>query len=167
MSDERLEVQQVVSRFFLEMDRFDWDAISTIVDDQITLVAGAFVNSEPAPASRDQFMEELIARNGGFSLDGSGSYHGNAGHVIDIHGDDAVVRAHMFGSHWVGPDPQDEFHSFGIYELALRRSAAGWRIRRLAIIPLRNEGAEPTSIMDRARLAWQSAIEGSHRDDGA
>jgi hypothetical protein len=111
VSDERLDVQQVVSRFFIAMDRFDWDAIGAVIDDQITLVAGAFVNSDPAPTSRDQFMEDLIARNGGFSLEGCGSYHGNAGHVIDIIGADAVVRAHMFGSHWVGPTPQDEFHS--------------------------------------------------------
>jgi SnoaL-like domain len=166
MRDERLDVQQVVSRFFIDMDRFDWDAISTVIDDEITLIAGAFVKSEPAPTSRDQFMDELIARNGGFSLEGSGSYHGNGGHVIDVRGDDAFVRAHMFGSHWVGSTAQDEFHSFGIYELALRRSAAGWRIRRLAIIPLRNEGAEPTSIMERARIAWQSARE-SHRDEVA
>ena len=104
MTDERFDAQQVVSRFFLAMDRFDWEAIEAVIDDEMTLAAGAYVDDPPAPVPRDQFMEELIDRNRGFSLSGSGSYHGNSGHVVDIDGDRAHVRSHMYGSHWVGPD---------------------------------------------------------------
>lgn len=157
MTDERLDVQQVVSRFFLAMDRFDWDAIAAVVDDEMTLVAGAYIEDPPAPASRDRFMQELIDRNAGFSLPGHGSYHGNSGHVVDVDGDSAHVRSHMYGSHWVGPEPTDEFHVLGMYDVELRRTAHGWRIRRLAVIPLFTRGAPAASIMARAHDAWHAS----------
>ena len=96
---ERLEVSDTVHRYFLAMDEFDWAAAGEQLADRVTLDASAF--DVPArEVSREQYLAELIARNGGYEV----SLHMNADHVVDVDGDHARVRSHFFGAHSVGPD---------------------------------------------------------------
>ena len=157
MPDDQFEAKNVVSRFFLAMDRFDWQEISSLIADEIALVAGQYVDGTPNTKPRDQFMAELVERNGGFSLPGSGSFHGDFGHVVTVDGDTAHVRSHFYGSHWVGTGAEHEFHSLGIYEVDLTRAREGWRISQLEIISLRNEGAPPAAIMNSALESWKAS----------
>ena len=157
MSDDHVAVQNVVSRFFLAMDRFEWQEIASLIDDEISLVAGQYVAGSRDAKPRDQFMAELVERNGGFSLPESGSFHGDFGHVVTIDGDTAHVQAHFYGSHWVGAGAEDEFHSLGMYEIDLTRRPMGWRIRQLEITSLRNDGASPAAIMEAALESWKAS----------
>lgn len=157
MPDDHFAAQTVVSRLFLAMDRFDWQEIASLLDDEITLLAGQYVAGMRDSKPRHQFMAELVERNGGFSLPGSGSFHGDFGHVVTVDGDTAHVRSHFYGSHWVGAGAEHEFHSLGIYEIGLTRTLTGWRIRQLEIISLRNEGAPPAAIMQSALESWKAS----------
>ena len=55
----------------------------------------------------------------------------------------------------------DEFHVLGMYDVELRPTAHGWRIGRLAVIPLFTQGAPAASIMTRAHDAWRAHAAGA------
>jgi len=146
---DRLAVSDVVTAYFQAMDRHDWDAVRGLIAKEMLLSAGSLA-SPPARQSRDAFMEELIARNGPYALEGCGSFHGNPSHLVSVSGDRATVTAHMIGAHWVGPTDADLSMGYGIYELDVIREDGTWKLSGLSMEIRRVIGAEPGEIMRRA-----------------
>jgi len=146
---DRLAVSDVVTTYFQAMDRHDWDGIRTLIASKMTLNAGGLA-SAPTPQSRDDFMDELIARNAPFALSGCGSFHANPGHLVSISGDHATVTAHMIAGHWVGPADADFSMGYGMYELDLVREGGAWKLSGLAMEIKRLIGEPPGEIMRRA-----------------
>ena len=142
---ERLEVSDTVRRYFLAMDEFDWAAAGEQLADRVTLDASAF--DVPArEVSREQYLAELIARNGGYEV----SLHMNADHVVDVDGDHARVRSHFFGAHSVGPDDVDGYWAYGVYDIELVKLGGVWKMARLSVKPFKTHGGKPVDVAARA-----------------
>ncbi|MGH3633933.1 MAG: nuclear transport factor 2 family protein [Mycobacterium sp.] len=147
---DKSDVSDTVRRYFLAMDKFDWDTVASLVGEQMTLDADA-PGVEPGAVTRAEFVRTLIARNGGFV----GTMHLNPDHVVDLDesdADKAHVTAHMWAGHSVGPDPADSFWGYGIYEIDLVRTQGRWRIVALRIQPagVLAGGGHPADIYARA-----------------
>jgi hypothetical protein len=150
---DRLEASDAVRRYFLAMDEFDWATASQYVAARIRLDAGGLADP-PEEVSREEYIEALIARNGGYEV----SLHINADHVVDLDGDGARVRTHFFGAHSVGPGSDDGYVAYGLYDLRLVKEDGRWKITRLTINLMKVHGANPATIAARAvaRLSAES-----------
>lgn len=142
---ERLEISDVVRRYFLAMDEFNWTIAASLIHDHITLDAGSLA-AEPREVTRREYIDALIARNGGYLT----TMHMTSGHVVDVSGDSARVRANFFGAHGVGPEEEDNYFAYGVYNVSLIRSVDGWRINRLEVRPVRLHGGDPGRIAAQA-----------------
>jgi hypothetical protein len=138
---DRAAVSDAVMRYFFALDRFDADAVRASIADTFTLDAGPLA---PPPVAKpaEEFIDELIARNWGFTA----TIHINPNHLVEIEGDTATVTAYMWGSQIVGDGPQECFWGYGIYEIDLVRTPDGWRLSALKVRPFRGEGGEPPRI---------------------
>ncbi|MFC3245063.1 nuclear transport factor 2 family protein [Gordonia humi] len=148
---QQLELSDSVRRYFLAMDEFDWDTASKYIADQITLDAGSLAEP-PREVSRADYIDALKARNGGYLT----TLHLNAGHVVDIDGDSARVRANFFGAHGVGPDEADNYFAYGVYDIAMVKQQNTWKISRIAIKPVRIHGGLPHDIAARAAARYRA-----------
>lgn len=142
---ERLEVSDVVRRYFLAMDEFDWDTAREHVAGTIVLDAGSLAEP-PRAVARAEYISALIARNGGYLT----TLHLNADHVVDIDDDVARVRSNFFGAHGVGPDDVDNYFAYGVYDITLVREEGRWKINRISVKPTRFHGGLPSDISARA-----------------
>lgn len=120
---DRAEVSDTVTRYFFALDAYDWDAAGDCIADEFTLVTDV-AGIQPTPVSRDDFIRDLRARNGGFTA----TIHLNPSHLVTVEGDTATVTAHMWSAHAVGPLPEDTAWGYGVFHLGLVRTAAGWRL---------------------------------------
>ena len=125
---DRAQISETINRFFLALDEKDWDAIPPLLADEFLLTA-ATVTGEPKRLAIPEFMQSLIARNGGFA----GTTHLNPDHIIDIAGDSAHVKAHMLCPHWSDDTDAGLFVSYGRYDIDLLRSGDRWVMTDLII----------------------------------
>ncbi|MEV0045595.1 nuclear transport factor 2 family protein [Nocardia rhamnosiphila] len=125
---DRTLISETIHRFFLALDEKDWEAIPTLIDDEF-LLSAATVAGEARRLPAAEFVEQLIARNGGFA----GTTHLNPGHIVDIDGDTAHVKAHMYCPHWVDDTDEGLFLAYGRYDIDLVRRGNGWRLTDLLI----------------------------------
>lgn len=143
---DKAEASESVRRYFLALDRFDWDEVRRLVADEFQLIADA-PGVAPTAVPREDFVRTLIERNGGFT----GTFHINADHVVDITGDRAHVSAHMWAFHKVGEAPEDRLWGIGLYEIDLVRGPECWQLSAQKIQAIQGEGAgSPADIFGRA-----------------
>jgi hypothetical protein len=125
---DRALISDTIYRFFLALDEKAWDTIPSLIDEQF-LLAAATVAGQAQRLPAAEFVTQLVARNGGFA----GTTHLNPGHIIDIDGDHAHAKAHMYCPHWVDDTDTGMFLAYGRYDIDLVRRADGWRMTDLLI----------------------------------
>ena len=145
-----MEISDSVRRYFLAMDEFDWNTASDHVAETIALDAGSLAEP-PRTVSRDEYISALIRRNGGYLT----TLHLNADHVVDVEGDTARVRSNFFGAHGVGPNEDDNYFAYGVYDIDLVREEGRWKISRIGVKPARIHGGVPSDISARAAAQYQ------------
>jgi SnoaL-like domain len=118
---DRTMISDTIHRFFMALDEKAWDDIPALLDDKFLLSAATVVGQAPQRQPVAEFMKNLIARNGGFA----GTTHLNPGHIIEIDGDTAHVKAHMYCPHWVDDTDAGLFLAYGRYD--------GWVLTDLII----------------------------------
>lgn len=125
---DRTQITETIHRFFLALDEKNWQSIPSLIDETF-LLAAATVAGDARRLPADEFVTQLIARNGGFA----GTTHLNPGHIIDIDGDTAHVKAHMYCPHWVDDTDTGMFLAYGRYDIDLVRRGDEWRLTDLLI----------------------------------
>lgn len=125
---DKAAVSDLVRRYFISLDRFDWDAVAECIDDQYLLESDApgVINQ---PVSRDEFMRSLRLRNGGFTQ----TIHMNPDHLVDIRGDAASLTSHGWFAHAIGAGPENLIWGFGIYSFDAVRRGGEWKLSRQRI----------------------------------
>src|SRR5687767_7188672 len=78
---DRAMISEAVHRYFLALDEKRWDDLYEVLDDEF-LLAAAPIAGDLGRQPIGEFMEGLIARNGGFA----GTVHLNSDHIISIDG---------------------------------------------------------------------------------
>ncbi|MTD54715.1 nuclear transport factor 2 family protein [Amycolatopsis pithecellobii] len=126
---DRSLISDTIHRYFMALDVKDWAAVRDVLDDQFLIDAATVMEKVAEPQPVDEFMAGLIARNGGFL----GTTHLNPGHIIEVDGDHAHVRAHMYCPHWVDETDDGMYLAYGRYEIDLVRRGDGWRMTKLLI----------------------------------
>jgi hypothetical protein len=146
---DRAHISDTINRFFHALDEKDWDAVPPLLANEF-LLAAATVAGEPERLPIPEFMQSLIARNGGFA----GTTHLNPDHIIDVDGDSAHVKAHMLCPHWSDETDAGLFVSYGRYDIDLVRSGERWVMTDL-IIRIDGSRGDPASVYAAAaaRLA--------------
>ena len=153
---DRQEISDTITRFFLAMDRKDWDGVRAVIADEFALDASAVLAESTAHKPAGQFLKELVARNGGFDA----SLHANPNHLATIDGDTAHATAYMMAAHWVGSSPEDRVWGYGYYDVDLVRTSQGWRMTRLVLTTWHGEGGDPGRIFQIAAERQQANTEG-------
>jgi hypothetical protein len=133
---DRLMISEVVSRFFIALDRKDWEGLRSVVADNIALTNSQTEGPPTAATPADVFVRETQERHGGLT----GALHYSTNHLISIAGDAATVETPMSALHWVGDNATDSYSAAGMYEIGLVRTSEGWRVGRLFVEIWREEG---------------------------
>jgi len=151
---DRFEAGELVTKFYLALDLFDWDAIYPMLDDLVALVVG---ESDPQTdlMPRDTFIAELVARNTGYLLGNAGTFHGDYGRVVEAVGETATVICKFSAAHWLSGKAEDCANLMGLYVVTLVRRNERWKIQRLWIRPIRWQG-ELRRVMSEAAANWQA-----------
>lgn len=126
---DRTIISETIHRFFMALDEKAWDDIPELLDSEFLLAAATVTGSTPERQPIKQFIEGLVARNGGFA----GTTHLNPGHIIDIDGDRAHVKAHMYCPHWVDETDAGMYLAYGRYDIDLVRTGDRWVLTDLVI----------------------------------
>jgi hypothetical protein len=126
---DRTMISETIHRFFMALDEKAWDEIPALLDDEFLLAAATVVGDAPRRQPVADFLAGLIARNGGFA----GTTHLNPGHIIDIDGDAAHVKAHMYCPHWVDETDTGMYLAYGRYDIDLVRKGEKWLLTDLVI----------------------------------
>ncbi|GJH29381.1 nuclear transport factor 2 family protein [Caballeronia novacaledonica] len=153
---DRFEAGELVTKFHLALDLFDWDAIYPMLDDLVALVVG---ESDPQTdfLPKDTFTAELVARNAGYLLGNAGKFHGDYGRVVEAVGETATVICKFSAGHWLSGKTEDCASLMGRYVVTLIRRNEGWKIQRLWVRPIRWHG-ETRRVMSEAAANWRTHI---------
>jgi hypothetical protein len=135
----RLNVSDAVRRYFLAFDMFDWERLSTLVADEVTLRAPG-LEGETLP--RDEFIDSARRRNGGYRL----TVHMNPDHVVDLDGDTAKVTSHLLVGHGVGDGPGEHFWGYGFFELDLIVERGRWVVSSCTVDRRWADGGDPLTV---------------------
>lgn len=148
----RTQISTTVRKFFLALDEKRWEAIPALLDSTFKLSAEPFAPGECLPVQ--QFMQTLIARNGGFL----GSMHLNSDHIVDVDGTTARVLAHACGVHWIDDTDDGLWWALGRYEIDLIRDDDLWRMRALTLRIDRTGGDAAAVFNTAARRQSQQEV---------
>jgi 3-phenylpropionate/cinnamic acid dioxygenase small subunit len=131
-------IRRLMDLYGSGVDERDWDAFAQIFDDPIeTDFSGMNAAIPPATLPRDRHVAGARAVIGQFEA----TQHMITNVQVEIDGDSARARAAMRAEHWIGGiRGNSRYTMFGVYENGFRRTADGWRISRVVLRLVREEG---------------------------
>jgi 3-phenylpropionate/cinnamic acid dioxygenase small subunit len=131
-------IRRLMDLYGSGVDERDWDAFARIFDDPIdTDFSGMNAAIAPAVLPRDRHVANARAVIGQFDA----TQHMITNVQVTLDGDRATARAVMRAEHWIGGiRGNSRYTMFGVYENGFRRTAEGWRISRLVLRLVREEG---------------------------
>jgi hypothetical protein len=142
MSDSRADdeagIRRLMDRYGSGVDERDWADFLEIFDDPLEIdFSGMDASMAPATVARADHVAGAKAVIGQFDA----TQHMITNLQIDLDGDRARVRAVFRAEHWLGGlRGSARYTMFGVYRNAFRRTAAGWRMSRLVLQLVREEG---------------------------
>lgn len=133
---DRIEIDQVVQRYFRSMDTWDYE----LLDDVFTPDA---VLRYEALAGADTRYREMIPRFREFNSHFSFMQHLGGQLLIDLEGDEARTWISLRALHVQTPleGGSNRWVVYGVYRDRLARTAAGWRIAERHFKATHSEGA--------------------------
>lgn len=139
---ERIEdehsIRALMDRYGAGVDERDWQNWADIFTDPLhTDFSGIDAAFAPATVPRADHVAGTRAVLEQFDA----TQHMITNVQIAFDGDDARVRAVMRAEHWLdGLRSAPRYTMFGVYENGVTRTGDGWRISRLALRVVREEG---------------------------
>jgi hypothetical protein len=131
-------IRSLMDRYGSGVDERDWADFTEIFDDPLeTDFSGMDASMAPATLARAAHVAGARAVIGQFAA----TQHMITNVQIALEGDRAKARATMRAEHWLdGLRSSPRYTMFGVYENGFRRTPKGWRICRLALRVVREEG---------------------------
>ena len=145
---DKLEAAEVVARFYVAAQQYDydasgWEAFEPLIADEIVYLTQNL--KDTTPVSREAFLERFREIHDVHAAEGRGSFYGLYGPIVSISGDTAKVKHHIAHVDWRGPENDDSSRVDGVVDAELARSpGAPWRIALLDVSnTVRIEGHRP------------------------
>ena len=132
------DLRDLIHRYAFGLDRRDWDLWRSVFADDVTMDMSDYQpEPPPRPAPADRVVKNAQVLFAGFDA----SQHFMGSHRYEIHGDTAVITAHMRAEHWVtSGQGSDKYTMFGTYTDEAVRTPEGWKLTKVALRLLREEG---------------------------
>ena len=137
LADEA-ELRDLIHRYAFGLDTEDWELWRSVFADQVAIDLTDF-QPGPIPEPIDADIHVRGARRLFANLDASQHFIGT--HRFEIDGDRAVIKAHMRAEHWLSSgEGGDRYTMFGTYTDECIRTPDGWKMTRVKLALLHQEG---------------------------
>lgn len=135
---DEADIRGLFDRYGSGVDERNWEAWGQIFDNPLeTDFSGIDAAFKPVTRSRAAHVAATQAVISQFET----TQHMITNVQIALHGDHAEAHAVMRAEHWMkGLRGAPRYTMFGVYENAFKRTAEGWRIARLSLRLIREEG---------------------------
>ena len=120
------DILRVISEIDQAVDEKDWPRVRKHFEDTVTLdlpTLGGFAKT----MSADEFVRAVASSN----FAEKKTYHGRLNAVIDIEGDSAESRCHMYGWNFLSEMSPPFWEMWGQFFYKLRRTGGGWKVHFL------------------------------------
>lgn len=149
------DLRDLIHRYAFGLDHEDWELWRSVFASEVTMDMSDYQpDPPPRPAPADRVVANARVLFAGLER----SQHFIASHRYIIDGDKATITAHMRAEHWLHTGQgSDRYTMFGTYIDTAIRTDDGWKLERVQLQLLREEGNR--SLMreavrrGRARLA--------------
>ena len=137
LTDEA-DLKDLIHRYAFGLDTEDWELWRSVFADEVRIDLTDFTGGPiPDPLPADKHVRGAQRMFANFD----GTQHFIATHRFDIDGDNAAITAHMRAEHWLtSGEGGDRYTMFGTYTDQCIRTADGWKITRVKLALLRQEG---------------------------
>ena len=132
------DLRDLIHRYAFGLDRRDWELWRSVFADEVTMDMSDYQpEPPPRPAPADRVVQNAQVLFAGFDA----SQHFMGSHRYEIDGDTAVITAHMRAEHWAtSGQGTDKYTMFGTYTDECVRTDAGWKLTKVTLRLLREEG---------------------------
>ena len=150
LTDES-ELRDLIHRYAFGLDNRDWTLWRSVFADEVVIDMSDY-RPEPPPrlATAEQAVRSAEVLFAGFEA----TQHFIATQRYEISGDVAVITAHMRAEHWLTTgEGGDRYTMYGTYVDDCVRTADGWKLTRVKLRLLREEGNRHVmlSALERGR----------------
>ena len=152
LSDES-ELRDLIHRYAFGLDHGDWVVWRSVFADEVVVDMSDY-QSDPPPrlATAEQVVRSAMTLFAGFDA----TQHFIGTHRFELAGDAAVITAHMRAEHWVTTGKGgDRYTMYGTYIDDCIRTADGWKMVKVKLRLLREEGNRQVmrTALERGRAA--------------
>jgi len=145
MNDEVLQrlvdesdLRDLLHRYAFGLDHEDWELWRSVFADEVTMDMSDY---QPEPPPRPAAADLVVANARVLFAGLERSQHFMGSHRYEIDGDRATITAHMRAEHWLHTGlGGDKYTMFGTYTDDAIRTAGGWKLVRVRLRLLREEG---------------------------
>lgn len=120
-----LEITNTVSRFFADVDRYDWDGVRMCMTDPFHVDYSSYTGVEPTDVSPVDLTGSWAA-----VLPHYDSVHHQIGNlIVEADEDTASVQCHGMSTHFIADHPGGDLEFIvGTYDLSLIRRDGAWKL---------------------------------------
>lgn len=131
--EDRAEITDTVVRMGWYLDRRDWDGLRGLFTEQVYTDYTDLWGGEPRSGTVDQLLSTTAQGSWRRTMSGlEATQHLITNVLVTTTGDDARATSNVVGVHRLtNPHGSPLWTSGGTYDMALTRTAAGWRIRSI------------------------------------
>ncbi len=132
------DLRDLIHRYAFGLDHEDWVLWRSVFTDTVTIDMTDYQpGREPRPADADLVVGNARVLFAG--LERSQHFLGSHRYVVD--GDRATITAHMRAEHWLTTGMgTDKYTMFGTYTDEAVRTADGWKLEKVRLALIREEG---------------------------
>lgn len=132
------DLRDLIHRYAFGLDHEDWELWRSVFADTVTMDMSDY-RPEPPPRAAPADVVVANARVLFAGLDRSQHFIGS--HRYGIDGDRATITAHMRAEHWLTTGlGGDRYTIFGTYTDEAIRTSDGWKLERVTLRLIREEG---------------------------
>ena len=137
LADES-DLRDLIHRYAFGLDTKDWVLWRSVFADEVVMDMSDY-QPEPPPRAAPA---DLVVKNAAVLFAGlERSQHLMGSHRYKIDGDRATITAHMRAEHWLDTGKGgDRYTMFGTYADDAIRTTDGWKLIRVKLALLREEG---------------------------
>lgn len=137
LADES-DLRDLIHRYAFGLDTKDWVLWRSVFADEVVMDMSDY-QPEPPPRAAPA---DLVVKNAAVLFAGlERSQHLMGSHRYKIDGDRATITAHMRAEHWLDTGKGgDRYTMFGTYTDDAIRTTDGWKLIRVKLALLREEG---------------------------
>lgn len=132
------DLRELIHSYAFGLDTQDWVLWRSIFLDEVTIDMTDF---QPEPAPRQLPIEKHVRAVERMFANFDATQHFIGSHRYAVDGDRAVITAHMRAEHWItSGQGGDKYTMFGTYTDEAVRTPEGWKLAKVKLSLLREEG---------------------------